>query len=57
MQHELYLNANVAQIFDNTVAAKEGSLQSGDEITGVDNASVNGKTKSEVAKMIQSAKG
>lgn len=45
------------QIFDNTPAAKEGTLQSGDEIIGVDNVSVKGKTKSEVAKMIQSAQG
>ncbi|XP_057366690.1 PRKCA-binding protein-like isoform X2 [Daphnia carinata] len=45
----------IVQIFDNTPAAKEGTLQSGDEITGVDNISVKGKTKSEVAKMIQAA--
>ena len=43
------------QIFDNTPASKDGTLQSGDEIIGVDNVSVKGKTKSEVAKMIQAA--
>ena len=43
------------QIFDNTPAAKEGTLQAGDEIIGVDNVSVKGKTKTEVAKMIQSS--
>lgn len=45
------------QIFDNTPAAKEGTLQAGDEIIGVDNVSVKGKTKTEVAKMIQSSQG
>jgi len=44
------------QVFDNTPVAKDGTLQSGDEITGVDNQSVKGKTKVEVAKMIQTAK-
>ena len=45
----------VCQIFDNTIASKDGTLQSGDEIIGVDSVSVKGKTKSEVAKMIQSS--
>lgn len=45
------------QIFDNTPAAKEGTLQAGDEIIGVGNVSVKGKTKTEVAKMIQSSEG
>jgi PRKCA-binding protein len=35
--------------------SKEGTLQSGDELLGVNGASVKGKTKVEVAKMIQSA--
>nr|CAG4637786.1 EOG090X06GA [Chydorus sphaericus] len=47
----------VVQVFDNTPASKEGTLQSGDEIIGVDNVSVKGKTKSEVAKMIQASQG
>ena len=42
------------QVFDNTPAARDANLQSGDEITGVNRASVKGKTKAEVAKMIQS---
>ena len=45
------------QIFDNTAAAKDGTLQSGDELIGVDGVSVKGKSKSEVAKMIQAAQG
>ena len=46
----------IVQVFDNTPAAREGTLQSGDEITGVNNVSVKGKTKVEVAKMIQAIK-
>lgn len=45
----------MVQIFDNTPVAREGTLQSGDELLGVNGASVKGKTKVEVAKMIQSA--
>lgn len=48
---------SIKQVFDNTPASKEGTLQSGDEIIGVDNVSVKGKTKSEVAKMIQASQG
>lgn len=44
----------IVQVFDNTPVSKEGTLQSGDEIIGVNGASVKGKTKVEVAKMIQS---
>lgn len=44
----------IVQIFDNTPAATDGTLQSGDELVGVNGASVRGKTKVEVAKMIQS---
>lgn len=44
------------QVFDNTPAAKDGTLQSGDEIIGVNGTSVKGKTKVEVAKLIQSSK-
>ena len=46
----------VVQIFDNTPAAKNGSLASGDEIVGVNGQSVKGRTKVEVARMIQSVK-
>ena len=59
-----YLNENdlplilflFLQVFDNTPVAKDGTLQSGDELVGVDGQSVKGKTKVEVAKMIQSCK-
>lgn len=47
----------VVQIFDNTPAAKDGTLQSGDEIVGVNGQSVKGRTKVEVARMIQGIKG
>jgi hypothetical protein len=43
-------------VFDNTPAAKDGTLQSGDELVGVNGVSVKGKTKVEVAKMIQASK-
>ncbi|XP_061495088.1 PRKCA-binding protein isoform X2 [Rhineura floridana] len=43
----------IVQVFDNTPAAQDGTLAAGDEITGVDGKSVKGKTKVEVAKMIQ----
>lgn len=46
----------VVQVFDNTPAANEGTLQSGDEIVGVAGQTVKGKTKVEVAKMIQAVK-
>ncbi|XP_017025871.1 PRKCA-binding protein isoform X1 [Drosophila kikkawai] len=45
----------IVQIFDGTPAAREGSLQSGDELLAVNSVSVKGKTKVEVAKMIQTA--
>ena len=41
------------QVFDNTPAAKDGTLESGDELVGVNGVNVKGKTKVEVAKMIQ----
>ncbi|VEL20273.1 unnamed protein product [Protopolystoma xenopodis] len=44
----------VVQLFDNTPAALDGNIQSGDEITGVNGVSVKGKSKVEVARMIQS---
>ncbi|XP_074647384.1 PRKCA-binding protein-like isoform X2 [Tubulanus polymorphus] len=47
----------VVQVFDNTPAAKDATLASGDEIVGVKGQSVKGRTKVEVARMIQSVKG
>lgn len=44
------------KVFDNTPAAKEGTLESGDELVGVNGQSVKGKTKVQVAKMIQACK-
>ncbi|KAK7112730.1 PRKCA-binding protein-like isoform X2 [Littorina saxatilis] len=46
----------VVQVFDNTPAAKEGQLAAGDEIVGVNGQSVKGRTKVEVARLIQSVK-
>nr|CAH7725779.1 unnamed protein product [Callosobruchus chinensis] len=46
----------IVQIFDNTAAARDGTLQSGDELVSVNGQSVKGKTKVEVAKMIQATK-
>lgn len=46
----------VVQIFDNTPAAKDGTLASGDEIVSVNGQTVKGRTKVEVAKLIQSMK-
>lgn len=46
----------IVQIFDNTAASRDGTLQSGDELTAVNGQSVKGKTKIDVAKMIQAAK-
>lgn len=43
----------IVQVFDNTPAAKDGTLESGDELVGVNGVNVKGKTKVEVAKMIQ----
>ncbi|XP_002738671.1 PRKCA-binding protein-like isoform X2 [Saccoglossus kowalevskii] len=47
----------VVQVFDNTPAAKEGSLAAGDEIVGVNGKSLRGKSKVEVARAIQAVKG
>lgn len=43
----------VVQVFDNTPAAKSGSMASGDEIVSVNNKSVKGMTKVQLAKLIQ----
>ncbi len=42
----------IVQVFDGTPAAKEGTLQSGDELLAVNGVSVKGKTKVSVAKMV-----
>uniref|UniRef100_A0A8C4R8N6 PRKCA-binding protein n=1 Tax=Eptatretus burgeri TaxID=7764 RepID=A0A8C4R8N6_EPTBU len=47
----------VVQVFDNTPASHDGTLAAGDELVGVNGKSVKGKTKVEVAKMIQAVKG
>uniref|UniRef100_A0A4W6DM42 PRKCA-binding protein n=1 Tax=Lates calcarifer TaxID=8187 RepID=A0A4W6DM42_LATCA len=47
----------IVQVFDNTPAALDGTLAAGDEITGVNGKPVKGKTKVEVAKMIQAVQG
>ena len=46
----------VVQVFDNTPAARDGTLASGDELTGINGTSVKGRTKVEVARMIQGIK-
>ena len=46
----------IVQVFDNTPASKDGSLAAGDEILGINNKSVKGCTKVEVAKLIQAHK-
>ncbi|CAG0919738.1 unnamed protein product [Notodromas monacha] len=46
----------VVQIFDNSPASRDGTLEAGDEIIGVGNHCVKGKTKGEVAKLIQGQK-
>lgn len=43
----------IVQVFDNTPTAKDGTLQSGDEILSIMGKDVKGKSKVEVAKMIQ----
>ena len=40
-------------MFDNTAVARDGTLEAGDEIVGVGGESVKGRSKVEVAKMIQ----
>ena len=45
------------KVFDNTPAAREGTLEAGDELVGVNGVTVKGKTKVEVAKMIQATQG
>lgn len=44
------------QVFDGTAAHHDGSLEAGDEITGVNRKPVKGLSKTEVAKLIQHSK-
>lgn len=46
----------VIQIFDNTPAASDGTLEPGDEITAINGISVKGSTRNEAAEAIQSSK-
>jgi len=46
----------IVQIFDNTSASRDGSLAAGDELVSVNGKSVKGRTKVEVAKLIQASK-
>lgn len=43
----------IVQVFDNTPAAQDGTLEAGDELVSVNSECLKGKTKVEVAKMIQ----
>jgi C-terminal processing protease CtpA/Prc len=43
----------IVQVFDNTPAAQDGTLEIGDELVAVNGEYLKGKTKVEVAKMIQ----
>jgi len=46
----------IVQVFDKTPAAKDGTLEAGDELVGINGTNVKGKTKVEVARMIQATK-
>ncbi|KFD71692.1 LOW QUALITY PROTEIN: hypothetical protein M514_04254 [Trichuris suis] len=46
----------LVQIFENGAAASDGSLEAGDEIVRVNRVNVKGRTRSEVARMIQASK-
>ena len=46
----------VVQVFDGTPASRDGTLESGDELVAVGSMSVKGKSKTEVARMIQATK-
>ena len=45
----------IVQVFDNTTAAIDHTLESGDRIVAVNSVDVSGRTKLEVARMIQNA--
>jgi hypothetical protein len=46
----------IIQIFDNTPAALEGTLEPGDELTAINGVSVKGATRTEAAQAIQKSK-
>ncbi|CAD5118849.1 DgyrCDS7527 [Dimorphilus gyrociliatus] len=46
----------IVQVFDNTPASIDGTLAAGDEIVAIEGKSVKGRSKVEVARMIQSVK-
>ncbi|KPM04712.1 PRKCA-binding protein-like protein [Sarcoptes scabiei] len=46
----------VVQVFENTPASNDGTLEAGDEIISIDGKCIKGSTKVEVAKLIQSIK-
>ena len=46
---------NCLQVFDDTPAGKDGTLESGDEIVGVNNKNVKGGNKTDVAHLIQAS--
>jgi 2,4-dienoyl-CoA reductase-like NADH-dependent reductase (Old Yellow Enzyme family) len=45
----------MVQVFDGTPASQDQTLESGDRIVAVNNVDVDGRTKLEVARLIQSA--
>jgi len=45
----------IVQVFDNTLASRDGTLEAGDELVGINGANVKGKSKAEVAKMIKAS--
>lgn len=45
----------VVQVFDNTPASLDQTLEAGDRIVAVNNNDVSGRTKLEVARMIQNS--
>ncbi|XP_015784102.1 PRKCA-binding protein [Tetranychus urticae] len=47
----------IVQVFDNTPVAFDGTLESGDEIVGINGHNVKGKSKIEVAQMIKDTLG
>lgn len=46
----------IVQVFDGTPAAREGTLEAGDEIVSVNGTNVKSSTKVEVARLIQAVK-
>ena len=46
----------IVQVLDGSPASRDGSLKAGDEIVGINGNSVKGRTKTEVARLIQVSK-